>query len=139
MCEVPQDIRRVDSVANDPLAVSIGSYHRRKQSLLDMEQVKWRNLDAFRGRAGKDFNKYLKEMKKIEPRARRCYSGSIDMEAGEFIEMMLLDGLLIIEFFSTSGDFLRSLLLQHLSSWPRHASFGESAPFLHLGTPLEPH
>ncbi|XXG54300.1 hypothetical protein AAC387_Pa03g2221 [Persea americana] len=112
ICRVPRDIRSVDNVAHDPLIVSIGPYHRGNPSLLEMEEVKWRNLNEFRGRAGKDFNKYLMAMKEIEPRARDCYSGKINMEADEFIEMMLLDGLFIIQMLlsNRSNPFLFKLL-----------------------------
>ncbi|XXG54320.1 hypothetical protein AAC387_Pa03g2232 [Persea americana] len=112
ICKVPRDIRRVDDVAHDPWVVSIGPYHRGDESLLDMEQVKWRNLNACLGRQdGKHFNEYLKAMKEIEPRARDCYSGDINMKADEFVEMMLLDGLFIIELFSTRGNSFLSLIL----------------------------
>ncbi|XXG54324.1 hypothetical protein AAC387_Pa03g2234 [Persea americana] len=103
ICRVPTGIRRVDNDAYGPLIVSIGPYHRGSPSLLEMEEVKWSNLKKVSRRAGNDFNEYLKAMKEIEPRARGCYSGNIDMGANEFIEMMLLDGLFIIQFLT---DFL---------------------------------
>ncbi|XXG54322.1 hypothetical protein AAC387_Pa03g2233 [Persea americana] len=116
ICKVPRDIGRVDDVAHDPLVVSIGPYHRGDESLLDMEQVKWRNLNAFRCRQdGKHFNEYLKAMKEIEPTARDCYSGDINMKADEFVEMMLLDGLFIIDLFSTRRNSLLSLILRLLN------------------------
>ncbi|KAK1279334.1 UPF0481 protein [Acorus gramineus] len=82
----------------DPRFVSIGPYHRGKTHLQKMEEYKWRILHLLLSNDNGDnsLQRSLKEMQKLEMRARSCYSESIDMSSTDFVEMMLLDGCFVV-------------------------------------------
>ncbi|XP_072956646.1 UPF0481 protein At3g47200-like [Typha angustifolia] len=99
---VPQHIRRNNENCYEPRMVSIGPYHRGKGHLQAMEKNKWRYLRDFLARVnGKGLKTFFREMKSLEPSARRCYFESVDEPladpADPFTEMMLLDGCFILE------------------------------------------
>ncbi|KAI3835062.1 hypothetical protein MKX03_020356 [Papaver bracteatum] len=49
------------------------------------------------------FEECVTSIKKIESKARRCYSEPIDLNSGEFVKMMVIDGLFIIELLIEIG------------------------------------
>ncbi|XP_028062461.1 UPF0481 protein At3g47200-like [Camellia sinensis] len=51
----------------------------------------------------KSVNEYIMAIKELEERARNCYAETIPLESDEFVEMMLLDSLIIIELFRKSS------------------------------------
>ncbi|KAK9101942.1 hypothetical protein Sjap_019196 [Stephania japonica] len=48
-------------------------------------------------------NKCIEKLKEIEKQARECYAEEIELSSDEFVEMMMLDGCFIIEFFLRDG------------------------------------
>ncbi|XXG42447.1 hypothetical protein AAC387_Pa01g2729 [Persea americana] len=106
ICRVPTNIRKDDCAAYSPKIVSIGPYHRGTRDLEGMEQHKWRYLHEVltHSKREKDLEKYLKEMKAIEPLARSCYAGNINMGMKKFVEMMVLDGCFVIHLLQQKDD-----------------------------------
>ncbi|XP_077217789.1 UPF0481 protein At3g47200-like [Tasmannia lanceolata] len=101
---VPQHIYETDEKAYEPKIISIGPYHHGKQCLRTMEEHKWRYLNAILSRnMDLSLENYLAEIKKMEVRARSCYSESINhFESNQFVQMMVLDGCFIVELFLNS-------------------------------------
>ncbi|KAJ3681529.1 hypothetical protein LUZ60_016018 [Juncus effusus] len=97
---LPYIIRDTNRELYEPRVVSIGPYHRGKESLLGMEAHKKRCLiDFLKQNTKVGLEVYVKEIKALEARARNCYSESIKMNEDEFTEMLLLDGCFMLEFF----------------------------------------
>ena len=99
---VPPSLRQHNDNAYDPQIISIGPYHyeKRKGQLRAMEEHKWRYLRDILSRNPEGSLKWhLVALKELEERARRCYSEVIKLDTNSFVEMMLLDGCFIIEFF----------------------------------------
>ncbi|KAG6680174.1 hypothetical protein I3842_13G028200 [Carya illinoinensis] len=90
---VPKILRKVNEEPYTPKLVSIGPLHHRNRKLRDMEMQKLR---------------YLRDFCIIEENAdkiRRCYAETSKLSSKEFINMILLDRIFIIELFlRTSGN-----------------------------------
>uniref|UniRef100_A0A0D9YAL3 Uncharacterized protein n=1 Tax=Oryza glumipatula TaxID=40148 RepID=A0A0D9YAL3_9ORYZ len=105
---VPAYVRDGNRTAYEPRLVSIGPYHHGGAALRAMEDHKWRYLhDLLSRRAGDGAaavvtaSALVAEMRTLEPRARACYSERpVGMDSSDdFVRMLLLDGLFILEFF----------------------------------------
>lgn len=85
----------------EPQVISIGPYHRGKDHLKPMEEIKLLYLNQLLKRAGEvSVQRLTDELKKKEQMARECYAASVDhVRQDEFVEMMLLDGCFIVEVF----------------------------------------
>uniref|UniRef100_A0A6N2LQY6 Uncharacterized protein n=1 Tax=Salix viminalis TaxID=40686 RepID=A0A6N2LQY6_SALVM len=57
--------------------------------------------------SGVDLEVLLKAIQPLEMKARECYSQIIHLETCEFVEMMVLDGVFIIELFRKVGNVVR--------------------------------
>ncbi|XP_078170474.1 UPF0481 protein At3g47200-like [Carex rostrata] len=100
LSRVPYIIRENNKELYEPKVVSIGPYHRGKESLRAMEEHKPRCLIDFLGRNPEiQIEVYVEEVKKLEARARRCYCETINLNTNEFVEMLLLDGCFILDLF----------------------------------------
>nr|XP_023876571.1 UPF0481 protein At3g47200-like [Quercus suber]POE81033.1 upf0481 protein [Quercus suber] len=85
-----------------PGKVSIGPFHHGTDALKVMEDNKWRYVHALLNRKPNleaSLDGCVKALRKLEHRARRCYSEEISFTSNEFIEIMLIDGCFIIELF----------------------------------------
>ena len=90
----------VNEKAYKPQLLAIGPYHRGKGGLSQMEEHKLGYLQQLLQRRNESsVERYIKAMKELEGRARRCFAKSISLTPDEFVEMMLLDGCFIIELF----------------------------------------
>ncbi|XP_077217787.1 UPF0481 protein At3g47200-like [Tasmannia lanceolata] len=98
---VPKHIYETDKKAYEPKIISLGPYHHGKQCLQDMEDHKLRYLNAILSRnVDLSLENYLATIKKMETRARSCYSESTNhLESNEFVQMMVVDGCFIVELF----------------------------------------
>lgn len=86
--QVPEDIRNDDHGAYSPKVVSIGPFHRSRQSLQRMENLKWSYLECvlLRSKPGNDLDMYIDEMKEIAYEAQSSSSGNIQMGFEEFVK-----------------------------------------------------
>ncbi|KAF6142070.1 hypothetical protein GIB67_001267 [Kingdonia uniflora] len=82
-----------------PQIVSLGPYHHGRRVFREMERHKWRFLHKIVNRTNHDVKAYLNCVKELEKKARACYEGIIALSSEEFVEMMVLDGCFILEFF----------------------------------------
>ncbi|KAJ3709057.1 hypothetical protein LUZ61_012762 [Rhynchospora tenuis] len=100
LTRVPTIVRENHKDLYEPRVVSIGPYHRGKESLSVMETHKARCLIDFLERNSKvGVEVYIQKLRELEDRVRRCYSETINLNQDEFVEMLLFDGCFILEFF----------------------------------------
>jgi hypothetical protein len=99
---VSKRVQNVNWQAYCPLLISIGPLHRKHQNFLAMETEKLRYYRTFIERVGMDKEKIRDIMSSIqnqEERLRGCYSEEFQpRKKSDFIEMVLLDAVFIIEF-----------------------------------------
>lgn len=97
---VPRTLRDVNLCAYEPCLISIGPLHYGMKRLQEMQEQKLRYLQNFlRRNEKKTLKDYLGAIKEWESDARECYIESVGLKSDEFVEMMLLDGCFVIEFF----------------------------------------
>lgn len=75
-----------------------------------IEEHKWGYLGSMLSRTqsiGLDLEVLLRAIQPLEMEARECYSQIIHLDTYEFVEMMVLDGVFIIELFRKVGDVVR--------------------------------
>ncbi|XP_072986385.1 putative UPF0481 protein At3g02645 [Typha latifolia] len=97
---VPAYIRRINEDLFEPRLVSIGPYYCGSRNLLAMQEHKWRYLRDFLARnSDNSIEDCVSKIRDLEARARRCYFEPIKLESDDFVEMLLLDGCFIIEYF----------------------------------------
>ncbi|KAG5222694.1 UPF0481 protein [Salix suchowensis] len=106
---VPNSFRNVKPEAYTPQLISIGPFHRSDGKLKGMEEQKLRYFKEFAQRDGMDKKKIEELVSCIqdnEAYIRLCYSENFDnkITRSDFIEMILLDAVFIIEFFKDSND-----------------------------------
>lgn len=100
---IPHFLRDQAGLGDDktyiPQVVSIGPYHRGKRRLQPMERHKWRALHYMLKRKRQSIKLYIEAMQELEERVRACYEGPLSLTSNEFVEMLVLDGCFILEFF----------------------------------------
>ncbi|KAF3340559.1 hypothetical protein FCM35_KLT09403 [Carex littledalei] len=97
----PRNVHQSKENLFEPSVISIGPFHRGQTSLRTMEEKKWRFLRDFLSRGDHiiSLDLCISEMKLLEERTRRCYSVTVDLDSNGFVEMMLLDGCFVLEYF----------------------------------------
>ncbi|KAK9287222.1 hypothetical protein L1049_015635 [Liquidambar formosana] len=96
---VPTKLYKLNKQAYTPQAVAIGPIHYGKALLCPMQLNKEHYLKCFFNRTAADKSLYYQKAKEWEEKARACYQDHIDMKSDEFVDMLLLDGIFIIEFY----------------------------------------
>ncbi|KAL6627136.1 hypothetical protein ACP70R_030862 [Stipagrostis hirtigluma subsp. patula] len=98
---VPPFIRKGNPAAYKPCMLSIGPYYHGKDGLHDMEDHKWRYLNSLlsRGDPGLSTSLLIQEMRHQEVQVRSCYREQSSLDSDNFVQMLLLDGCFILEFF----------------------------------------
>lgn len=96
---VSDRLRSTYEKAYDPTIIAIGPFHRDKGHLMSMEHQKMRYLKLLlTARGESSVDRYVNVIGNLEDRARKCYAEPITLEKDEFVKMLLLDGIFIIEF-----------------------------------------
>uniref|UniRef100_A0A6N2MXD0 Uncharacterized protein n=1 Tax=Salix viminalis TaxID=40686 RepID=A0A6N2MXD0_SALVM len=106
---VPKPLRNVNWKVYAPLIISIGPLHRGNKRLEAMEKEKLKYLKKLTERDGMDEKKMRDIVISIriqEERLRYCYSEKLKKteSSDDFVEMILLDAVFIIQFFLESND-----------------------------------
>lgn len=104
---VPDRLRRKTEKYYEPGIVSIGPFHHGKKKLRAMEKIKLWYLECLLNRAPTKettLECFIEAICSIEQECRACYVGEIDFVENEFIEMMVVDGCFIIEFFRKASE-----------------------------------
>jgi hypothetical protein len=96
---VPKKLRNVSEQAYTPKLVSIGPFHQGQKELRDMEMYKLRYFKDFCDRTGKSQGDLIKIIKDKEATIRHCYSEDCGLNSKDFVKMILLDAIFIIELF----------------------------------------
>ncbi|XP_015380808.1 putative UPF0481 protein At3g02645 isoform X3 [Citrus sinensis] len=82
-----------------PRIVSIGPFHHGKEELKAMEEHKKRYLKCFLQRTKVRIASFLGFIKAREAELRNCYAETIHLGSDEFIKMVLVDAVFLIELF----------------------------------------
>jgi hypothetical protein len=96
---VPKKLRKVNKEAYTPKLISIGPFHHRRQEYRDMEMQKVKYLKDFCKKTEKSQEVLASIVKEKEVEIRRCYAETSKLNRIEFLKMILLDGIFIIELF----------------------------------------
>ncbi|KAL7126223.1 hypothetical protein ABFS83_14G171300 [Erythranthe nasuta] len=99
---VGDNLRSINEKAYDPMTVAIGPIHREKPHLKSMDHQKKKYLKLFLDSMGeRSVDIYVREIRGLEERARRCYEEEtlVGLGKDDFVLMLLLDGIFILEFF----------------------------------------
>ncbi|GLT45353.1 hypothetical protein SLA2020_191880 [Shorea laevis] len=97
---VPHQLLQVNKQAYEPYVISIGPYHRGKDHLKEMEEQKVQSLKWLLQETEQSVEIYLSAIRNMVEEVRNCYSEPLDISKEEFLEMMILDGCFIIQFFT---------------------------------------
>ncbi|KAG2669217.1 hypothetical protein I3760_14G024200 [Carya illinoinensis] len=109
---VPKKLRKVNKDAYTPKLVSIGPLHHCKRELKDMEKQKLRYLKEFCDRTKKKQEDLALIIREKEVKIRHCYAEPSRLGSREFVNMILMDGIFIIELFlrtkESKSDYISS-------------------------------
>ncbi|KAJ9554751.1 hypothetical protein OSB04_009365 [Centaurea solstitialis] len=104
---VPPSLTEIDKKAYQPQIVSIGPYHHGNKDLEMIQEHKWRYLDDFIARTRKSLSFFLRLIVLKEKEIRQSYSESIEhVGSNDLAEMMVLDGVFLIELFRKDGKLI---------------------------------
>ncbi|KAI3470056.1 hypothetical protein Pfo_026719 [Paulownia fortunei] len=96
---VSEKPRKANEAAYTPQLVSIGPLHHGRGQLQGMEAYKLRCLQNFLIRFGVGLNNLVTFAAHEESFVRGCYEDTINLNPKQFSEMILLDGIFIVELF----------------------------------------
>ncbi|PIN08120.1 hypothetical protein CDL12_19313 [Handroanthus impetiginosus] len=96
---VPDKPRKANEAACTPRLVSIGPLHRQRGQLQGMESYKLRCLRNFLTRITVKLCDLVRSVAKCESIVRGCYEDKINLNQEQFLEVILLDGIFIVEVF----------------------------------------
>ncbi|KAI4354729.1 hypothetical protein L6164_003575 [Bauhinia variegata] len=117
--EVPEILRKGKPEAYTPQLVSIGPLHHNDEKLKPMEKQKKQYYHYFQARLQDSHQKealtnFETFIEKKEVDIRGCYSKKCDLSKQEFVEMMLLDSVFIMELFLRESKQEEDLLFRKL-------------------------
>ncbi|XP_062086579.1 UPF0481 protein At3g47200-like [Humulus lupulus] len=95
---VPKGLRSVNEKAYTPQVVSIGPLHHGAEDLKSMEEHKMRFLRDYLKRTEVDLDYYVSIVKNQEEKLRSFYAEHIGFSSDEFVKIILVDAVFIIEF-----------------------------------------
>ncbi|KAL4599809.1 hypothetical protein ACB092_11G153600 [Castanea dentata] len=100
---VPKKLREVYKDAYTPKLSSIGPLHHGECELHAMEMLKLRYLREFCYRTGTCHKDIAGVIETNELKIRRCYEEIFDISSEDFVKMVVLDSIFIIEHFLRSA------------------------------------
>ncbi|XP_030961808.1 putative UPF0481 protein At3g02645 [Quercus lobata] len=95
--KVPPELRKVNHDAYTPMLISIGPFHHKDENLKNMERLKLRYFEDACHRTKKSREELARCIGKNEETIRHYYAESFDISPKDFIAMILLDSIFIIE------------------------------------------
>ncbi|KAL3654177.1 hypothetical protein CASFOL_003858 [Castilleja foliolosa] len=106
---VHNNVRYGNENLYDPKTISVGPFHHGKNHLERMQHHKLNYLRGLmRRRQDATVERYIVVLRSLEQKARACYSGPVELNSDQFVEMLLLDGIFIIELLRKfSFEYLR--------------------------------
>ncbi|XP_075646857.1 UPF0481 protein At3g47200-like isoform X2 [Castanea sativa] len=102
--KVPKRLRKINEQAYTPKLISIGPVHHNKDELKDMQMVKERYFKAFFSRPCRGQKEFARIIEDNYEKICECYAPEIPLrtENENFVKMVLLDSIFIIELFIRS-------------------------------------
>ena len=99
--KVPRRLRMVKEQAYTPKQISIGPVHNSNGELTNMRTLKLKYFKDFFSRTRKSQKEFASIIEENEDKIRHCYAEEISLptEGKDFVEMILLDSIFIIELF----------------------------------------
>ncbi|XP_047947594.1 UPF0481 protein At3g47200-like [Salvia hispanica] len=97
--KVSRTLRKKNEGAYTPRLVSIGPLHHDLSQLQDMEPFKLRFTHKFLTRCGIDLKTIAEFAAKEESFVRGCYEGRVELPRNRLAEVIVLDGIFIVELF----------------------------------------
>ena len=98
---IPDHLRQVKEQAYTLTTISIGPIHRCNKKFQIMERCKVRYFKSFISRTKINLEKLVSTISEMEERIRSCYAETIlpFMHSDEFVKMILVDAVFILELF----------------------------------------
>lgn len=100
--KVPNKLRRLNPDAYTPRVVSFGPFHRGREELQTMEDLKYRYLQSFLPRTNSSLEDFVRVARTWEQNARSCYAEDVKLHSDEFVEMLVVDGSFLVELLLRS-------------------------------------
>ncbi|KAM3714900.1 hypothetical protein ACJW31_01G368000 [Castanea mollissima] len=100
--KVPYHLRKWNEEAYTPQVISIDSYHHDKEKFQTMEKHKERYFRRFMKRAEINLEDFVSTIREMEDRIRCCYVETVPFDSDDFVRMIRLDAISILELFLTS-------------------------------------
>ncbi|KAK1553011.1 hypothetical protein Q3G72_027145 [Acer saccharum] len=96
---VPSKFRILNKTPYTPTVVSIGPLHHGREELKPMQEHKLRYLQQFLKHTSVSIEDFLTFIGGKETALRNCYAETINIASEEFIQMILLDAVFLLEIF----------------------------------------
>ncbi|KAL6212085.1 hypothetical protein ACLB2K_017306 [Fragaria x ananassa] len=105
---VPDRFHRERERDYTPRVISIGPYHHGNEALKSMEDHKLRYVNCFLHRSHAKPEDYVQKIRKKEQKLRNYYSETIVLNSNQFVTMVLVDAIFLLEFLlRSSNDILQ--------------------------------
>ena len=107
LISVPDHLRELDEQAFTPLLISIGPIHHSNAKLQTMKMLKVRFCECYINRANLDLKNLVEIIRAMEKEIRSYYAETIlfSISSDDFVTMILVDGMFILEFLRQSDLF----------------------------------
>ncbi|KAG2694582.1 hypothetical protein I3760_08G152500 [Carya illinoinensis] len=96
---IPIYLRKLNEEAYTPQVISIGPFHHGSKRLEPMEKLKLKYFKRFLQRTNFNVKILVDNIKLHEESVRGCYAESFNLSSDDFVKLILVDGIFIIEFF----------------------------------------
>ncbi|XP_041020267.1 putative UPF0481 protein At3g02645 [Juglans microcarpa x Juglans regia] len=96
---IPNWLRKLNEEAYTPQVISIGPFHHGTKRLEPMEKLKLKYFQRFLQRVDFNVEILVNTIKLNEKSVRSCYAETINFSSDDFVKLILVDGIFIIELF----------------------------------------
>ncbi|XP_041020260.1 putative UPF0481 protein At3g02645 [Juglans microcarpa x Juglans regia] len=96
---IPASLLKLNEEAYTPEVISIGPFHHGTKRLETMEKLKLKYFQRFLQRTDFNVEILVNAIKLHEESVRSCYAETIKFSSDDFVKLILVDGIFIIEFF----------------------------------------
>ncbi|XVF57194.1 hypothetical protein PTKIN_Ptkin06aG0184600 [Pterospermum kingtungense] len=104
--QVTERVRKVNKTAFEPQMISIGPYHGGKYQTMETCKARYlSNLLARGANQDRILRDFIAHSQNMENSARSSYAGTLNMSSAEFVAMMVLDGLFVVELLRKFREY----------------------------------
>ncbi|XP_040999515.1 UPF0481 protein At3g47200-like [Juglans microcarpa x Juglans regia] len=96
---IPTCLRKLNEEAYTPQVISIGPFHHGSKILEPMEKLKLKYFQRFLRQIDFNIEILVNAIKLNEESVRSCYAETIKFSSDDFVKLILVDGIFIIELF----------------------------------------